>query len=271
MVYRLYIRMLAKKVDFMIVTSLFGRKIFSNAFDLPSDKCVVLGQPCHDALYNDENNARELLEKILDRRNLSNYKIVFYIPTYRAMEYYKVSTREVILSLLSSNEFKSFLKEFNILLVVKYHPFDEFFNINCGNVAFVDNEKLRRLNLTIYDFLGCADVLITDYSSIFYDFLLLNKPIVLYIPDIELYRRYPGLMVDLYKMPCEKATNISELISSLKKALECPYIYYKERVKLRNIFFSYNDGNSTKRCALFIIRLYNKHLLRKRDHGNDQK
>ena len=60
----------------------------------------------------------------------------------------------------------------------------------------MDTEALNYHMLTIYHIMDAFDVLVTDYSSVYVDFLLLNKPIIFSCPDIEVYKRDRGFIVD---------------------------------------------------------------------------
>jgi len=95
----------------------------------------------------------------------------------------------------------------------------------------------------INNILKLTDILITDYSSIYFDYLLLDKPIIFapfdfedyLVKDRELYYNYDEVT------PGPKARNWNEVLISLKEAIENPEKYKKEREKIKNIFHKYME------------------------------
>lgn len=116
-------------------------------------------------------------------------KIAIYMPTFRDTQ--KVKT----LGASSYSEIQIFndsLKKHNITLFIKPHPEDKaFINLYFSNIIMISS------NIDIYPILKVSDCLITDYSSIFFDYLVLNKPILFYVFDYEYYRKNDrGIIVD---------------------------------------------------------------------------
>jgi len=111
--------------------------------------------------------------------------------------------------------------------------------------------------LDLYQVLPYTDVLITDYSSIYFDYLLLDKPIIFTPSDIEDYSRNRGLLLEPYDYwtPGPKCYDQDTLQYEISKSInDCEY-YQRERLELKNIFHKYQDGKSTKRVTQFIERL----------------
>lgn len=116
--------------------------------------------------------------------------VVLYAPTYRYTSYLKdfeASVRAV--ESLFRRDFIEFIREENILLVIKPHKLvaeavKSKVKVS-SNVVLLTDEPLQSHLLNINDIMGAFDILITDYSSIFEDYILLNRPIVFYLPDRE--------------------------------------------------------------------------------------
>lgn len=202
-----------------------------------------LGYPRNDVFFRDLDDLDLLFcdfdihEKILQ----SNKKIIFYMPTHRE------DRSELALDLVKLN---SFLASINALLIIKVHPFilryyksDSFSNLE--NIFFHNTYG------DVYPLLKYADVLISDYSSIVYDFLLLNKSIIFYIHDFEGYTKNMELLFDFDShSPGYKAANQDEL----QIALLQEDIYQTERNRVRELFF---DTIAQNVCSKNII----SHLL----------
>ena len=109
-------------------------------------------------------------------------------------------------------------------------------------------------NSDIYPILKYSDGLITDYSSIYFDYLLLDKPILYYIPDIEeyesqdrgFYEPYENLTAGIY------AKTEDELLKGLTDIINGVDNYKEKRKALRDRMFVYQDGNNCKRNLKFI-------------------
>jgi CDP-glycerol glycerophosphotransferase (TagB/SpsB family) len=106
-------------------------------------------------------------------------KTILYVPTYRERDDRKWD-------LMLNKSFIKYCKEQNIKLIVKYHPLDcSFIRLESENIYYSQNEDL-------YNLLFSADLIVTDYSSIIFDCVLLNKRISLYCVDLEDYKNTRG-------------------------------------------------------------------------------
>ena len=101
------------------------------------------------------------------------------------------------------------------------------------------------------------DLLITDLSSILFDYLLLDKPIVFsafdmdtYIKrDRELYYRYEEIT------PGPKGENWTEVMQHVLELLNDPSIYEEERAQIKNRFNTYHDGSSSERVYTHVVKM----------------
>ena len=96
-----------------------------------------------------------------------------------------------------------------------------------------------------------ADCLISDYSSIMFDFLLLRKIVFLYSPDIEMYKKLRGLSEEYYNLPFLRGNNVEELLTCINSYNEEEYL-----IKVQNYLekcTDYNYGNSAICIANWIL------------------
>ncbi|WP_319021394.1 glycosyltransferase [Carnobacterium mobile] len=191
------------------------------------------------------NKKREEVIKLL---NLPiDKKLVLYAPTWK--KNLAETTEKDILNLL--NEVKEIQKvlgnEYKVLLKTHYFIYDYFVEHNYEKEVvpnWVDTNEL----------LTCIDRLITDYSSIFFDFLPTKKPVYFYIPDKEFYDETRGFYLSLDELPGSLCTTFEELRQALiindseyENINRINYLNYLET------FCSYDDGQSRKRAVDIFI------------------
>ena len=95
--------------------------------------------------------------------------------------------------------------------------------------------------------LACADLLITDYSSVLYDYLIFEKPFVLFAPDYEAYQRNRGFYIDYGSLPGEVVTDGGRLADAVLSALREPR--RAELSAARRFHMGACDGHATERIA----------------------
>lgn len=104
-----------------------------------------------------------------------------------------------------------------------------------------------------YDVLGITDVLVTDYSSVFFDFLGASKPIVFYVYDLDDYLAERGLYFDMEDMPGTLAHDIEELTFHVERSLALGIKNVQKHQTSRLAFAPFEDGNASKRAVDFFF------------------
>lgn len=245
------------QVDLMCVHSLDDRFKLSAMLHFDLRKIYVTGQPRLDCVIN-SNGKEKLIE--LFGENIGQYqKLIFFTPSYRSnMSCHagKIYSDNIFrLDDYDDKLLNRFLTENNAALVYKLHPIEQ--TAFLGR-TFSMNERCFELTDCIlfdhdirYDeLLNSFDVMISDYSSIAFDFLLLNRPIVYLIPDFDEYKNAKGFVfnnIDSY-MPGEKVYTFDKLLTALANAFNRPDEYKEARENVILNRFDYTDGNSTERC-----------------------
>ncbi|MEG3055276.1 MAG: CDP-glycerol glycerophosphotransferase family protein [Methanoculleus sp.] len=184
-------------------------------------------------------------------------ELYLYLPTFR--EYNASTSRRVMEEILESEKFHRFVKDENMLFICKPHPHDEdvFQAYNGENIRILLNGDLRRANDTIYDFLNAVDILVTDYSSVYFDYLHLNRPIIFYVPDIEDYQKQRGFIPESFRdwAPGDISYNVDELMGALMSSLVNPDKWESERIRVKRLVFKYADGLACERVCRLIGQL----------------
>ena len=135
---------------------------------------------------------------------------IIWMPTYRTHKLLKDNRFEKfsvfgVPCIENSNDFlelNDILVKNNVMLYIGFHPVQKLDNIkfeNLSNITLCDDCYLNSRNLKLYEFLCETDALISDYSSIYFDYLLLNNPIALSLGDFDEYSKYNGLIYKTLK------------------------------------------------------------------------
>ena len=242
--------------DFILCVSDFFKEIVKKSFGANEEQCIVLGYPRNDIIFKEENT--------LDSINIMKgeySKIILWVPTWRESingEKNNESNKEFpILDLDNIGLLNDYLLNANILLIIKPHPFQldlEIFHGIHSNIKIIKNHDLQQNKIEFYQLFTEVDALLTDYSSVYFDFLLTMKPIGFTIDDFDCYRDKRGFVVDspLEIMPGDKITNLEELIIFITGIKENRDKFYTERKAINDLANKYKDGNSTKRIIEFL-------------------
>ncbi|MDX9972394.1 MAG: CDP-glycerol glycerophosphotransferase family protein, partial [FCB group bacterium] len=173
------------------------------------------------------------------------YKIAVYMPTFRESRRDALSDGALDLTRLAA-----FGAQNKIAFVLKSH-----FNTSGADILSAKNLVLYDNAKDIYPALPLADLLITDYSSVFFDFLLLDKPIVFFPYDYEKYVREDRGMVYEYDtlIPGPKGITQQEMEHAIVEVFRDGLDRYADkRREVRALFWAYEDGRSCERLSQLI-------------------
>ena len=198
-------------------------------------KIELLGMPRLDCLYelNFKNKAIHYLKQEFPQ--LINKKVFLYAPTFRGNIYEGIQALDL--------DLKKLLDELDedIMILCKLHPL-------LKNHNFINHPKLIQVNdYNLYDLFMISDGLISDYSSIVFDYSLLEKPIIFYVPDLESYQEKIGCYIDISTISPYVCKNIKELIICLKDNLQ----YHP----IDKDYFEYRDNQNTNRVIKLIDKM----------------
>lgn len=246
---------LPKGIDYAIVASDHVRKVM--AWDLEADvsRFYGLGYPRNDALQKENRDLHPMFP--VDYR-----KIVVWYPTFRQHKNGITTGSRNALPILHDAENARKLNEVasrnGVLLVVKPHFAQDISYIedcNLSHIRFINDRFFEKHKLSSYEFVGSCDALITDYSSIYYDFLLCDKPIAAIWEDIEEYRVNPGFSVDVdyYMKGAEKIYNLDDFETFITHIANETDLLRRERMEINALVNHSTDGKNTERVVDFIV------------------
>lgn len=216
---------------------------------------VDCGYPRNDFLLKSDETKLELIGCDIALYTLVKSKIfsrtIVYMPTTREYLFGMGDQDKRSLFPLDLSRFNHYLQQTDTLLIIKLHPFVmEFFGYVPENSNF-SNIRFHTPQGDIYPILKHTDVLISDYSSIVYDFLLLNRPIILFDYDREEYEKNMGGFLFDYEeyTPGKSVKTQNDLIQVLSSNISNEAKYER----LRHIFFNLNTNKSSKQLTNLIF------------------
>lgn len=249
--------------DYVLATSILAAEWNSKLIGIPVNRAQILGLSRNDYLFNQRLKKEDIINRILGVYQYD--KIFLWMPTFRKSEYSNLSENyldnetgmPLIHTLAEFNKLNLFLSDSNSLLVLKIHPLQAslpIFKTKFSNIFILNNEDLDREDLQLYQFVSCTDALITDYSSISMDYLLLNRPIIFSLDDYEEYARSRGFVVQNVTdyFAGDHVYNLKELELSMQNVIDGKDNYKNKRQKMVEVFHKYNDGYSAKRIVNFL-------------------
>lgn len=228
--------------DYMLEPNEFSLEHFKEDYMLDNffkGKYILSGYPRNSAFFN-ENLKNEIKEKY----GLEDKNIVVYMPTWRGTLENKKSNIQYFYTMHLLLEMEKKLPD-NYVIFVKLHNYTNSL-INYNNFT-----KIMKFpdDYETYEFLNIADCLITDYSSVFFDFANTGKKIILYAYDKEEYLSDRGLYIDFDKLPFALATNTDQVIKELSQLQK--YDDYSEFTK---IYCKYDSKDSAKILCDYIFK-----------------
>lgn len=230
----------SNNTDYILSTCRNFSEIEARSMGYDDKKIIPVGLPRNDVLFC---NHSELKAKVKKYYNISeDYRFVLFAPTYRS-KHNEFSNMDIAGDYIELN--------IDILLEVLKNRFG--CNWVCGmrlhpKLANVNMNGMNVINCTSYpdmqELLCCADVVITDYSSLMWDFSFTYRPIFLYAPDIKEYEKKRGFYMSASKWPYPIAHNNDEMRDNILNFDEEQYV---QKIKEHHLECeSYETGHACK-------------------------
>lgn len=177
------------RYDWMPVGSPLGRLVRAAEFRMPLEDIAVVGAPRLSSLTGDTSPA------------VGHGRHVLWAPTYRttAVGFARQDGDPEAIGLLGLAEpdLVELLERYDATLWYRPHPAEAHPEQPCGQrVKPADDGALEALGLTFYEMLAGIDVLVTDYSSVWVDWLMTDRPVIGWCPDLAEYRNRRGIVLE---------------------------------------------------------------------------
>jgi CDP-glycerol glycerophosphotransferase (TagB/SpsB family) len=250
---RISLHFTSKKLNYILSSSRFHAILLMAIYRIPSNKILITGFPRQDGLVKKKD-----IDQLNFTPSIKKYnKIILYAPTFRDWKNDDMSN-----TILNNKIFLKFLKEKNWYLIYKPHKnviLNSISNINDKNVYILKDIELIQNKLHLYDIFSIFNIVITDYSSIFYESSYLNVPTLFYMPDFKEYNCKRGLLFNPKKwLPGMITTTVQQLIISLSLMNDRDNFQFKRNI-IKNLMFDVK-----KNCTEKIIRVLLNDINRRR-------
>lgn len=199
---------------------------------------VVSGYPRNSAFFNSDSR-----QALIDKYGLKGKKIVFYMPTWRGAIEELSTDEQVVYAKHALYEMEHRLDD-DTVVFAKMH------NYVTDGIDFKSFTKIRQIpdECETYEFLNIADCLVTDYSSVFFDFANTGKKIILYAYDLERYISDRGMYLDFSSLPFTFVYNEDDLIDEINKVQQ--YSDYSSAMKQ---YIQYDSAESAAELCNLVF------------------
>ena len=232
------------------------KEIQAKALGTDVKKMFSLGFPRNDVLTSERKDLHRVFKQIFR-------KVIVWYPTFRqhnnGMETGSAYSVPIIWNENNAIKINECARKNDVLIVLKPHfaqDVSKIQSLNLSNLCFINDEFFVEHNFTSYEFLRDCDALITDYSSVYFDYTLCDKPIGLVWEDYKEYEKQPGFALDMdyYMKGGTKIYNVDDFIEFIIDVADDIDRCAAERREIRDISNISTDGLNSKRVTDFIIQ-----------------
>ena len=236
-----------KRYNYFISPNKFSTEKFISAFRVNESKIIETGYPRNDYLSNITEN--EVLDLKIKYNIPLEKKVILYAPTWRDNSF---NNKGYIFNLeVDFYYWKKRLGEEYIVLFKPHYLITNKYNNDDFNGFLYSVNEAEDIN----ELYVISDILVTDYSSVFFDYAILNRPIYFYMYDLKDYEEnLRGFYLDINKeLPGEVITNEEKLLTLIKDNKK----YYNENktkiTEFNKIYNNFQDGRCSERVIKYIL------------------
>lgn len=245
-----------KRYEYMTVTSDMYAEIHREIYGLQKEQLLVTGCPKQDWLFEKRNIS------FTERLHLPcGNKYIYWLPTFRQSDnliqkaecVHASETGFPIVDTMEKMErLNVLLRENDTVMVIKLHPFqstEKIKEFSFSNIVLLENRQLFEMDIQVNQLLSEADALISDYSSVAVDYMLLDRPMAFLLDDLEEYADSRGFVFDniMEYLPGKEVYHFHDLCEFINEIAQGEDFTKEKRQLLAKKMNRYQDGNSCKR------------------------
>lgn len=238
------------KWDYLISQNSYSTNIFRHAFAF-NKNFLEIGYPRNDVLFN---YAKQSIEDLKEELGIpETNKVILYAPTWRDNKFDEKGNYKFELKINLEEFCKEFSKGYTLILKPHYLVRDKIDVSKYGDLV-----KVCSINYDIQNLYLISDMLITDYSSVMFDYAILKRPIILYMYDLQEYQeQMREFYFDILKeAPGEIVQTSSQLINEIKRTFENFDSNSKKYSDFYKKYSSKDNGFASDR----VIKIIKEHM-----------
>lgn len=243
-------------VDYVLLQAEVFRDALTYEYNLSAhSKLLMLGYPRNDELLH------PTVDEVRRALNADYQKLIVWYPTFRQQKNGKRVVSSISLPVIHDLEAAQRLndcaRENGVLILLKPHFAQDMRLIqrqSFSNLRIISDDFLKEKALSSYRLLASSDALVSDYSSVYYDYLLTDKPIGLVWEDVEEYKQKQGFALDpdLVFSGGEKLYNVEDFCAFIRRIAHGEDLLREQRRANRALTNFHQDDQACKRVAEFL-------------------
>ena len=243
-------------IDYCLSPSKEFDDIMAYEFSFSKDRIFTAGFPRNDVFAGPKIDLKAKLKTDCS-------KVIIWYPTYRQRKDKEDQPIKDTFPIIKNNdeltrELNETARKHNVLIVMKPHFVQDtsrLKDLHLSNILLINDEFFLENGFSSYEMLAASDGLITDYSSVYFDYTLCDKPIGVIWEDIDEYRANPGFAIDLdkYLKGAVKIYNMGDFKAFIADVAEGNDRLREERREIRDLTNYSVDGQNAKRVVDFIV------------------
>lgn len=229
--------------SFVCATSKMFKPIMAKSFGCPEENVCICGEPKTDRLFEEKKDMSE--------------KLIVWTPTFRQSAFYGYNDSDTLqfLPLFEQGQWEELnqvLYDNHVRLIVKLHPAQDvgtFTHCDLGNLSIYSEAYFLEQGRNLYSLLAQSDALVADYSSVYLEYLMLNRPICFMLGDVEEYSQKRGFSFKnpLELMPGEHVRDKQDLYKFIRDVANGRDPHKQKRENVRDLVHQYKDNKNCKR------------------------
>lgn len=239
----------AKRWDYLVAPNEYSEKIFKQAFQFQNN-VLEIGYPRNDELVNNKDNKQlrnELKQKIIGKES---GRVILYAPTWRDDYFIKKGSYKFFMPFDLEKITQCLGKEDTVVIRPHYLVGDSI------NIEGYEDQIKICMNEPINELYLISDLLITDYSSVMFDFAILQRPMLFYPYDIEHYKeKLRGFYLDYNEVPGPIAQNEEEFYQFIQEFVSHgEFSQYEDRINaFEQRFCQWEDGRASQEVTQVLL------------------
>ncbi|MEJ6400708.1 bifunctional glycosyltransferase family 2 protein/CDP-glycerol:glycerophosphate glycerophosphotransferase [Nicoliella lavandulae] len=239
----------SRQWDYLIAPNQFSADVFSHAFMYPQDKMIKSGYPRNDILSAPDRDQKAI--EIKKRLGIPlDKKVILYAPTWRDDERASGNEYKFQLKLNVAKLRENFGDDYVMILRTHYFITDRIDTSTFGDFVFNESNYQDVSELYL-----ASDILITDYSSVFFDYSILKRPILYFVYDYDNYAKIlHGFYLSMQKdLPGPLLKTNDEIVDAIKNIDQIEQKYKERYAKFDERFNNWENGHAAEKVVNVLL------------------